>query len=139
MPQALRIVLLSACALSWSHAAQFLVVTRGADNAWKFEPVETVQVNGKDKVRTAALGSAEQWDAKAIGHLAESRLADFTVVRRLADGSLAGRAGENEWRLLLPEGFKSKTADTAGHIWGDAELEIKKDRKDKTASAVSMQ
>src|SRR5689334_1436155 len=112
MPPALRSVLLSACSLSWSYTAQLLGATPAAHTAWKFEPVETVQVNGKDKVGTAALGAAEQWDAKAIGHLAESRLADFTVVRRLADGSLAGRAGENEWRLLLPEGFKSKTADT---------------------------
>src|SRR5204863_9896164 len=136
MPRVVRVVLLGACALVWGHAAQFLVVTRAGDNSWAFEAVDTIQINGKDKVRAAALGSSESWDSKAINHLAESRLADFTVVRRLADGALAARAGENEWRLLLPGNTKSKTADTAGHIWGEAALEIKKDRNDKTATGV---
>jgi hypothetical protein len=136
---ALRLVFLGACILPWGHAAQYLVVTRGADSAWKFEPVETVQINGKDKLRGAAIGSAGPWDSKAIGHLAESRLAEFTVVRRLPDGSVGGRAGEGEWRLLLPEGVKSKTADTAAHIWADASIEIKKDRKDKTPAAIRIQ
>jgi hypothetical protein len=138
MPRALRVVIWGACVLSWSHAAQFLIVTRGADNSWKFEPVDTVQVNGKDKVRAATMGAADSWDSKAIGKQAESRLGDFTVVRRLADGSLAGRAGD-DWRLLLPENSKAKTADTAGHLWGDASIEAKKDRKDKTASPLGLQ
>ncbi len=139
IPATRRFVLLGACALSWSHAAQFLVVTHGADNIWKFEPVETVQINGKDKLRGGPIGGADSWDSKAIGKLAESRLADLTVLRRLPDGSLAGRTGDSEWRLLLPENVKSKTADTAAHIWADASIETKKDRKDKTPAAVRMQ
>src|ERR1043166_6005589 len=124
MPRTLRVIVTGVCALSWTHAAQFLLVIRGADNIWKFDPVDTVQINGKDKVRATALGAADSWDSKSSGRQPESRLADFTVVRRLADGSLAGRAGDG-WRLLLPENSKSKTADTAGHIWGDAALEVK--------------
>ena len=60
------------------HAAQFLVVTHSG-NAWLFTEAESIQINGKDKVRSAASSAPhpKTWDPKSIGHLPDVTLKAF--------------------------------------------------------------
>ncbi len=119
-------------------AAECLIVKHAADGSWSFQPAETVLVNGKEKLRSAAIaaaGTPASWDSKALGHLAETRMLEFSVVRRQADGSLVARAG-SEWKLLLPENLKSKTSATAAQLWKDSVIEFRQDRKEKNGTAI---
>ena len=114
MPGASRTLLLlmiAGCGIPAIQAGQYLIVTHPSNGGWGFQDVESISVNGKEKLRSAPLPAAT-FDSKAIGHLAEVQLASFTVVRRAADGSIVGRAGEaGNWQALLPENTNSKTAD----------------------------
>jgi Tetratricopeptide repeat len=137
---ALRCIL-SLFAIHAAEAAQYLVVTQNPNGAWAFQAVESVSINGKDKVRAAAL-SAEStggWDSKTIGHQAEHHLSDFTAVRRARDGTLLARGAGGDWQLLLPEGLKLKTAEPAAQLWSESEIELKKERKDKSPAEVRSQ
>jgi tetratricopeptide (TPR) repeat protein len=58
-------------------------------------------------------------------------------VRRQADGSLIGRSG-SEWKLLLPEGLKSKGAAAAAQLWKDSSIGYRQDRRDKTETAIRL-
>ena len=122
------------------QAGQFLLVRRASDG-WSLEAVDSVTVNGKEKIRTAgpSPGNPATWDAKSIGKLPEVQLASFVVVRRTADGALLGRTAAGDWQVLLPEGSQSKTAETAASLWNGATVAIKKDHKDKSASSVPAQ
>ena len=122
------------------RAGEFLVVTRSSSGVWSFQDVESISVNGKDKVRIAPLGSAPpSWDPKAVGHLPETQFSTLTIVRRGADGALLGRNASPDWQLLLPDGLKSKTSDSAAHMWSESTLALKKDRKDKSPSAIRLE
>ena len=121
-----------------ASAVECLIVSHAANGAWSFQPADTILVNGKEKLRSAPLpaaGASSSWDNKTLGHQAEVRVAEFTVVRRQADGSLVGRAG-SEWKLLLPENLKNKTAATAAQLWKDSVIEFRQDRKEKTGTAI---
>ncbi|MBZ5605039.1 MAG: hypothetical protein LAO79_22300, partial [Acidobacteriia bacterium] len=109
MRRALRAELLLAIAgLSPIHAGQFLIVTRSAAGVWAFQDAESISVNGKEKLRSAALPAAT-YDSKAIGKLAEVQLSSFTIIRRAADGLILARAGASgNWQLLLPEATNAK-------------------------------
>jgi len=120
-------------------AAQFLVVTHPAGGSWSFEEADSILVNGKDKVRSAPLSAPhpDTWDAKSIGHLPDTPLSSFAIIRRAADGTLLGRSGEAAgWALLVPDGEKSKVSQAAAVIWRDATIALKKERKDKTPTPV---
>lgn len=124
-----------------ANASQYLIVTHGTGGSWSLQGAETVLVNGKEKIRQAPFipaGAATPWDSKSIGRQAEARFPEFNVVRRLADGSLVGRSG-TEWKLLLPEGVKSKDAAPAAKLWQDSSLGYRQDRKDKTEAAIRWQ
>lgn len=121
-----------------AQASQYLIVTHGGDGSWSFQAAETVLVNGKDKIREASAGAPASWDSKTISRQAETRLSEFNVVRRQADGSLIGRAG-SEWKLLLPEGLKNKDAAPARKLWEDSTLAYHQERKDKTEAAIRLQ
>ena len=116
---------------------QYLAVTHAADGSWTFQSVESILVNGKDKLRGVGLSSPPpaSWDSKAIGRQAETRFGDFNVVRVAPDGTLLGRSS-GEWHVLLPEGVKLKDAEPAAQLWKDAVIEVRQDRKDKTGNAV---
>ena len=120
---------------------QYLAVTHAADGSWTFQSVDTILVNGKDKLRSTALSPPPpvSWDSKAIGRQAETRLSEFSVVRVASDGTLLGRSIGGEWRLLLPEGVKLKDAEPAAQLWKDAVIEVKQDRKEKTGTAVRVE
>ncbi len=118
------------------QAGSFLVVTRTADG-WSLQAVESVTVNGKEKLRGAgSAGNTATWDAKSIGKLAEEQLSSFVVVRRAADGALLGRTGAGDWQALLPEASQTKTAEPAASLWKSAIVAVKKDHKDKSASSI---
>jgi len=143
MGKSVRTFLLLAIAVSVPpglRAGEFLVVTRSSAGVWSFQDVESISVNGKDKLRIAPLTSAPPaWDPKAVGHLAEAQLSTFTIVRRGADGALLGRNASPDWQLLLPDGLKSKTSDPAAHMWSESTVALKKDRKDKSPSAIRVE
>ena len=122
------------------RAGEYLVVTRSSAGVWSFQDVESISVNGKDKLRIAPLASAPpSWDPKVVGHLPETQLSTFTIVRRGADGALLGRNASPDWQLLLPDGLKSKTPDPAARMWSESTLALKKDRKDKSPSAIRLE
>jgi hypothetical protein len=115
-------------------AAQFLIVTRDAKGAWALKEAEEILVNGKNKVRSVTVSTAQtdSWDSKAIGHLPDEVLSSFTVIVRSADGRLLTRPAEGTgWTLLLPDGSNAKTAQSAVEIWRGAAIIMKSDRKDK--------
>jgi YD repeat-containing protein len=121
------------------HAAQYLLVTKPAGGEWSVRAVEAVQINGKDKVRTSAVSANRpaKWDAKSASRLPESALSAFAAVRRSTDGNFWAKAGAaREWILLLPDGIKSKAADAAAAHWRAATIAVRKDRADKTISAI---
>jgi hypothetical protein len=121
-------------------AGEFLVVTRSSAGVWSFQDVESISVNGKDKVRIAPLATAPpEWDPKAVGHLPETQFSTFTIVRRGADGALLGRNASPDWQLLLPDGLKSKTADPAARMWSESTVALKKDRKEKSPAAIRLE
>ena len=121
-----------------AHAGQFLIVTRSAAG-WEFQDVESVSFNGKEKLRSAPLPAAS-YDSKAIGHLAEVQLSSFTIVRRTADGLILARTGEKgPWQVLLPEASNSKTAATAPQLWAGSTIAFKKERKDKSPTALRLE
>ncbi len=125
------------CAIPACHASQFLIVTRAATGVFSFAGAESISVNGKDKLRASPLpAGAQAWDPKSIGHLAEARLGDFTVVRRAADGAFIARTAAGAWQLLLPEGAKSRAAEAAAQIWKETTVEFRKDRKEKAGEAL---
>jgi hypothetical protein len=115
MPRTLLILLFFVGYLVPSvQAGQFLTVTRSANGAWSLQDVESISVNGKEKLRTTPLapGPAATWDSKSIGRLAEVQLSSFAIVRRTPDGAIIARTGDtNGWQVLLPESTNSKTAD----------------------------
>ncbi len=142
MPGASRTLLLlmiAGCGIPAVQAGQYLIVTHPSNGGWGFQDVESISVNGKEKLRSAPLPAAT-FDSKAIGHLAEVQLASFTVVRRAADGSIVGRAGEaGNWQALLPENTNSKTAESVAQLWSGSTIAFKSDRKDKSATAVRLE
>lgn len=135
-----RLLFPGLCAFQAGFASQFLVVVRAPNGSLSFQAVESIAVNGKDKLRAASLAGAQQpsWDSKALGHAAETRLSEFSVIRRSADGALIGRTPGGDWRLLLPEGVKSKTPETAPQLWKESSIGLKKERKDKSGEAVRL-
>ena len=122
------------------QGAQLLVVNHAAGSAWSLEEADSILVNGKEKVRSSPLSAAahsETWDAKTIGHLPDAPLTSFSVILRTADGLLLARSGEAaDWQLLLPDGAKSKTPQSAAEIWKGATITLRKDHKDKTATPI---
>ncbi len=131
---------LVASAAGHVKAGQFLLAAHST-GAWTLEEAETIQVNGKDKVRTVALSPAppSTWDAKTIGHLADESLASFSAVLRAPDGTLLARTGESGgWLLLLPDGEKSKAAQSAAELWRNAVITLKQDHKDKTGRTIRL-
>jgi hypothetical protein len=124
------------------EAGQYLVVTRSSAGAWSFQDVESLTINGKEKVRSAPLseGSAAAWDSKSINRLAEVQISSCTVVRRTPEGEVLARIGDSgNWQRLLPEGTNAKAADTAAHLWSGSALAVKTDRKDKSASGIKFE
>jgi hypothetical protein len=122
-----------------ASASQYLIVSRAGETAWSFQPAESILVNGKDKLRGVSLSAAGlpvSWDGKSIGRQPEVHLSDFSVVRRKADGALIGRSG-SEWRLLLPEGVKAKTAEPAAQLWQEANITFRQERKEKGDTPVN--
>jgi hypothetical protein len=129
-------------AARYVQAGQYLVVTRSSAGAWSFLDVESLTVNGKEKVRSALLseGSTATWDSKAINRLAEAQISSFTVVRRTPEGEVLARIGDSgNWQRLLPEGTNSKAADSAAHLWSGSALAVKSDRKDKSVSGIKFE
>jgi hypothetical protein len=121
------------------QAGQYLVVTRSSAGAWSFQDVESLSINGKEKVRSTLLteSSTTAWDSKSINRLPEAQISGFAILRRTPDGELFARSGDpGNWQRLLPEGTNSKTGDTAVRLWSGSALAVKSDRKDKTASAI---
>src|SRR5689334_4563557 len=110
MQRRLLLAALAGLSIAAADAGQFLVVTRTAAGAWAFQDVESVSVNGKEKLRSAPLPAAS-YDSKAIGHLAEVQLSSFTIVRRTSDGLILAKTGDaGTWQLLLPEATNAKIA-----------------------------
>ena len=133
-----RGLLLATAGLATASAGQFLMVSHGADGAWSFQSAESVLVNGKEKLRGVSFsgqGMQGSWDPKSLGRQPEVRLADFTVVRRQPDGTLLGRSG-TEWKLLLPEGLRTKSAEPAAQLWKESTISFRQDRKDKSETAI---
>ncbi len=77
-PLLVRVPLVCAVVLGTvgTAGAQFLVITRAAGGALRFEEAESVVVNGKDKIRGAAsaVPLTGTWDSKSIGHLPDVRM-----------------------------------------------------------------
>lgn len=124
-----------------AFAGEYLAVTHAANGPWNFRSIDSISVNGKDKLHSVSLSSAPPatWDSKAIGRLAETRFSEFSVVRVASDGTLVGRTGSGEWRLLLPENVKFKDAEPAAQLWKGSVIEVKQDRKEKTGTAVRVE
>jgi hypothetical protein len=123
------------------QAGQFLVVTHSSGNGWTLEEADAILVNGKEKVRSIAASAPNlnSLDAKTIGHLAETPLSGFSVILRTPDGRLLARSGESaDWLLLVPEGGKSKTAQSAVELWRGAAVTAKKERKDKAPTPIAV-
>jgi len=120
------------------QASEFLVARHNA-SGWTLEDAESVQINGKDKVRSTALSATPQtWDAKTISHLANGPLGTFSAILRAPDGTLLAANGSGGWQLLLPDNEKSKTAQSAADIWKNASITIRKDRKDKASATLNL-
>jgi len=121
------------------QAGQFLLATHNA-NGWTLAEADSVQVNGKDKVRSVALSTthSETWDAKAISHLADAPLASFSAILRAPDGTLLASGESGGWLLLLPDGEKNKAAESAAELWRGSTISVKKERKDKAATSVTL-
>jgi hypothetical protein len=141
MPKVIRLLTLHAIvwlSIPAAQAGQFLVVTHTAAGAWAFQDVESISVNGKDKLRSGPL-PAGTYDSKAIGKLAEVHLSAVSLVRRTAAGLVLSRtSGTANWQLLLPEDTNTKVADTAAKLWAGATLTVKADRKDKATVPVRL-
>jgi hypothetical protein len=123
------------------QAGQFLVVTHNSGSGWTLEEADSILVNGKEKIRSVAASAPNlnSLDAKTIGHLAETPLSSLTVILRAADGRLLARSGESaDWLLLVPEGEKSKTAQSAVELWRGAAVTAKKERKDKASAPIAL-
>jgi hypothetical protein len=136
-----RFVILGLVCAGAAFGSQYLIVRHAANGAWSFHPADSVLVNGKEKLRGVSLASQglpAAWDSKTIGHQAEVRLADFSVVRPQADGSLLGRSG-SEWKLLLPENLKAKAAEPAVQLWKASSIEFRQDRKDKAGTGLRLE
>jgi len=123
-----------------AFAGQFLIANHSAAGVWTLEEAESLQINGKDKVRSVAFATAhaESWDAKAISRLTDVPLASFSVILRVADGTLVAAGDAGGWQLLLPDGSKSKTALAAKDLWREAGITVKRERKDKTAATIAL-
>ena len=123
-------------------AAQFLVVLHDSNGAWSLKEAEELSVNGKTKARiltAASAGSADSWDSKTIGHLAEESLEGLPILARSADGKVYTRSGEaNDWTLLLPEATNSKMAQSSAELWRSAALAIKADHKEKAGTPIAL-
>jgi len=121
-------------------AAQFLVVTHGANGNWSLQEADEVLINGKSKVRSVTLSApqTDSWDGKTIGHLPVTPLEALTAMVRTADGKLYARSAEgNAWTLLLPDGGNAKSAQSAAEIWRGATVSMKRDRKEKAATPIA--
>ncbi len=134
----LRLAIL-ALSIPVADAGQFLIVTRNSAGSWAFQDVESISVNGKEKLRAGPLPAAS-YDSKAIGKLSEVQPSSFTMIRRSADGLMLGRTGEaGNWQLLLPEATNAKIAQPAAQLWSASSITVKLDRKDKTPTAVRLE
>lgn len=135
-----RVLVLLGIAAGFVQAGQFLVLTRSPTGAWSFQDVESLTVNGKEKVRSALLSEGTAWDSKSINRLAEAQISSFTIIRRTSEGEVLGRIGDSgNWQRLLPEATNAKAADSAAHLWSAAALAVKTDRKDKSASGIKFE
>jgi YD repeat-containing protein len=115
-------------------AAQYLIVTHVPNGAWSLQGVESIAVNGKEKVRNSAIAATRPraWDPKSVTRLPDSAFAAFSVIRRAPDGNVWAKAGATtEWTLLLPDGLKGKTSGSAATLWNASIITIKKDKADK--------
>jgi hypothetical protein len=83
-------------------AAGFLVVAHNG-GAWSFSEAESILINGKERVRSAALSASqsEVWDSKTIERLPDIALESFSAILRTQDGRLLARSGEAAGRALL--------------------------------------
>jgi len=120
------------------NAAQFLIVTHPSGSGWLFQSVDSISVNGKEKLRSAPLPTASI-DPKSIGKLAEVQLASITVLRRAADGVMIARGADGNWQALVPENTNSKTPEPDAQLWSRSTVAYKADHKDKSATAVRME
>ncbi len=137
-----RFLLLLEIAAGIVQAGQYLVVTRSSAGAWSLLDVESLTINGKEKVRSALLSetSAAAWDSKSINRLAEAQISSLAVVRRTPEGEVLGRIGDSgNWQRLLPEGSNAKAADSAAHLWSGSSWAVKSERKDKSASVLKFE
>jgi hypothetical protein len=119
-------------------SGEVLVVTRSG-NTWAVERGESVQINGKDKVRlvSAAANGTTSYDGKTLGHLAAVNMDQYSVLRRTADGQLLARSGAvTEWQTVLPDGAKPKTAVPAAQLWSEATFVVRADKHDKAGHAI---
>ena len=131
---------LAAIAAIRMDAAQFVVVTHSS-GGWSFIEADSILMNGKEKVRNAALSAPhpDAWDTKAIGRLPAVALGSFSVILRSADGRLlAGPSETAGWALLLPDNVKDKGAQSAAGTWQSAAVSLKVDRKDKAPVAINL-
>jgi hypothetical protein len=122
------------------HAAQFLVVTHSG-GAWSFTEADSILINGKEKVRSAASAApqSQTWDPKSIGRLPDVTLESLSVIVRTPDGNVLARAGEaGDWATLLPDGVKDKAPQSPADIWRSAAVSLKSDRKDKTLTPINL-
>jgi hypothetical protein len=122
------------------HAAQFLVVTHSG-GAWLFTEADSILVNGKDKVRSAASSAppSQKWDPKSMGRLPDVALEGLSVIVRTPEGNLVARSGEAaDWAMLLPDAVKDKAPQSPADIWRSAAVSLKSDRKDKTLTTINL-
>ena len=132
-------LLLALLAPAAAQAGQFLVATH-TGGVWRLEEADAIQVNGKDKVRSVALSPThtDTWDPKTISHLADAPIGSYSAILRAPDGTLLAASESGGWQLLLPDGTKSKTAQSAPDLWRSAVVTVKKERKDKTAVSLAL-
>ena len=117
--------------------AQFLIISRNSTGAFTLTEADEIVVNGKSKVRAAST-PAESWDSKSIGRLPDEPLASFPLIVRSADGAFHSHAADGAgWTLLLPDASNAKTAAPAAELWRGATIAIKRDRKEKAATALA--
>ena len=132
-------LLLALMAPAAAQAGQFLLATH-TGGVWTLEEADAIQVNGKDKVRSVALSTThpDTWDPKTISHLVDAPLGSYSAILRAPDGTLLAAGDSGGWQLLLPDGTKSKTAQSAPDLWRSAVVTVKKERKDKAATAIAL-
>lgn len=122
-----------------ANASQFLLVTLSGDDVWTLHAIESVSIGGKSKLRRVMSGGppAISFDTKSIARIPSVEIDSFAIIRRGADGVLLGRTAQlPDWQLLLPDGVKSKTPQSAVEIWKQAAISVRTDRKDKANTEI---